>query len=186
MITYIEDQEFDTLALALRPDQRYEDCTFNRCQFEGKNAHGAAFLDAEFSGCDLSNIDVAGADFRNCKFKGCKLIGINWALARRLEELSFEDCDLTLCGFGQLELAETAFSDCQLKEVDFRDTVLKRATFTGCDLKGTLFEGANLTGASLSSAKNYSIDVRQTTITDASFSLPEALSLLEGLGIRLT
>ncbi len=84
-----------------------------------------------------------------------------------------------------LSLQHTIFKNCLLKEVDFSESDLHKAQFENCDLMGAVFRQTNLQGADFSSAKNYMIDPQFNRIKKAKFSLPEAASLLVGLGIEL-
>jgi uncharacterized protein YjbI with pentapeptide repeats len=71
-------------------------------------------------------------------------------------------------------------------DVDFREVDLFQADFAGTDLSESLFSNTNLTEADLSRARNYRIDPGQNVLTQAKFSLPEAMSLLYSLDIVLT
>lgn len=185
MPDYIEDQQFSGETLNLSPDQYYEDCVFEGCSFAEATGEGVRFVDCEFNRCDLSNMDLTGVDFSCCQFSHCKMLGLMWPLAKRAERLSFSFCTLTLASFAQLDCQGIRFKDCQLREVDFGDANLRAVDFAGSDLTGAIFDEADLSRADLSRAKNYSIDCRSTTLAGAKFSLPEAVGLLEGLGIEL-
>ena len=73
--------------------------------------------------------------------------------------------------------------NCEAKEVDFIETDLTGGVFTGTDFEGSRFFKTNLTNADFKGARNYMIDARNNTLKKTKFSLPEALSLLNGLDI---
>ena len=70
-------------------------------------------------------------------------------------------------------------------EADFSGTDLERADFSGSDLRRAAFGGAKLREADLRSATGYAIDPRETDVTGASFSFPDAAGLLEVFGVVL-
>lgn len=76
--------------------------------------------------------------------------------------------------------------DCSIKEGFFANTNLYEASFQGSDLSGATFEHCDLRKCNFVDAKNYTISPIINKLEDAKFSLPEALGLLQGLGIKLT
>ncbi|HHE37447.1 MAG TPA: hypothetical protein ENL20_02610 [Candidatus Cloacimonetes bacterium] len=79
----------------------------------------------------------------------------------------------------------TEFSDCRIHNSDFYQTYLTNSNFTCSDLKGSIFENTNLENANFQNAKNYSINPLNNKIEKAKFSMPEVVSLLNHLGIRI-
>jgi uncharacterized protein YjbI with pentapeptide repeats len=82
-----------------------------------------------------------------------------------------------------LKLPGIKLIDCEAKEVDFIETDLTNGVFKKTDLENSQFFKTNLSGADFSSARNYSIDVRNNILKKTRFSMPEALALLDGLDI---
>ena len=76
-------------------------------------------------------------------------------------------------------------NDCKLHSVDFTDADCSDAYFAQSDLYRSIFYNTNLTRADFNHASSYAIDVNENRIKGARFSLPEAISLLDGLGITL-
>ena len=70
-----------------------------------------------------------------------------------------------------------------MKEVDFYEANLKKAYFNNSVLTQTIFNKANLTDADFRGARDYFINLRETNIKKAKFSMPEALALLYSLEI---
>jgi fluoroquinolone resistance protein len=75
-------------------------------------------------------------------------------------------------------------SGCEYEYQEFKNINSDR----GCDCRMTdflnsTFSKTNLTKADFSKAKNYAIDYRINILTQAKFSLPEAVALLELLEI---
>jgi len=71
------------------------------------------------------------------------------------------------------------------REVDFREADLSDAEFSGTDLSGSIFINTILDGADFRRASDYNISPTENSISKAVFSLPEAMSLLYSMDIRL-
>ncbi len=82
-------------------------------------------------------------------------------------------------------MKNTPFLKSMVRETRFIETLLTGARFDESDLEHTLFHQCNLEGASFKNARNYFIDPTTNKLKGASFSLPEAISLLTNLGITL-
>lgn len=194
--------------------EEIEDLRFEDIDFGGGSLCNKYFLSCTFSRCDFSQADLSRNVFRNCRFEhcdlsltrlddssmddvllaDCRLTGIDWTLlkwrkpnARRKRRfpLAFRRCALSYGVFAGMELYEAVFEDCLLKETVFEDADLEGATFGGCDLTGAVFLHTNLQKADLSTACNYLINAAENSIRQARFSLPEAMSLLYAMDIRL-
>lgn len=168
----------------------FRDCSFVKCRFPETTFDTCTFDGCAFRECDLGLAKLPRCSFSGTVFEGCKLLGVNWTEARwaatRLwDPVAFRKCVLDHSTFLGLSLRSISFKDCIAKEVDFREADLSKADFGGTDLEGSLFASTNLTEACLEGAVNYSIDPRFNTLKGAKFSLPEAMSLLSGLGIEL-
>jgi fluoroquinolone resistance protein len=171
-------------------------CEFQECRFVGLHLkesefRACRFVECAFEQCDLSLIRVPQSTFSACRFEDSKIIGVNWTEARWPEQrlwapVGFERCTLNHSTFLGLVLKTMRVIDCTAHDVDFREADLTEACFRGTDLSGSLFVNTNLTRADLASARNYRIDPRGNTLKGARFSLPEAVSLLDGLDIELT
>ena len=85
-----------------------------------------------------------------------------------------------------LKIPDLVIKNSQAQEVNFADAILHRAQFQDSDFHKALFNKTNLTEANFQDAKNYSISIKENTLKKATFSLPEAISLLETLDIKLT
>ncbi len=77
------------------------------------------------------------------------------------------------------------FTNCQIKDSGFEQCNLEKALFDNCDLEQTVFLNNNLKKTNFEKAKNYLIDPKCNDLKDAIFSLPEALSFLSLLPIKI-
>jgi len=169
---------------------QFSGCTFDNCSFVEAVFQDCRFLGCKFKDCDFSLLQVPGSTFSGTHFEDCKLIGINWTHgnwgANLLQEpLSFNRCVLNHSTFIGLGLKEIQINDCIASDVDFREADLSQADFGGTDLSESLFSQTDLSKADMSRARNYNISPEENTLKGAKFSLPEAMSLLFSLDIKL-
>jgi uncharacterized protein YjbI with pentapeptide repeats len=187
-----EDIHFERLKLqaAQLDSSVFLDCQFSGCALVETVLHACRFQRCTFIDCDLSLLQIPGSEFASVEFDGCKLVGIDWTMARNNRPalgnpICFRASILSHCTFIGLDLQEIQFIDCVAHEVDFRQASLQSANFSGTDLNGSLFMDTILSDADLRSAVNYHIDPTGNNLSGARFTMPEALSLLHALDIRL-
>lgn len=166
------------------------DCTFSDCSFGEVLFKNCRFHDCVFSRCDLSLAKVVGSSFQNTRFEKSKVIGINWTLASwskflQKSPVHFYECVLDYSTFIGLSLKAIRIIECRARDVDFSEADLSEVDFSNTDLSGSHFRHTSLIKANFESASNYSIDVNLNEVSQARFSLPEAVSLLRSLDIVL-
>ncbi|MBJ7449751.1 MAG: pentapeptide repeat-containing protein [Parachlamydiales bacterium] len=165
------------------------------------------FVDCQFVNCDFTNADFTMATFSNCTMDQCNLSYVKWTTARvmtltiksckcvnnafyeaipKFFHLIVEDTLMMTCNFTGMSLIKSKFINCKLMDCFFQEADCKGVTFQGCDLKGSLFFHTNLEKANFKSACNYSISVADNNVKGAQFSYPEAMDLLNGLGIVIS
>ncbi|MBL7163042.1 MAG: pentapeptide repeat-containing protein [Anaerolineales bacterium] len=190
--TQYTDRDFEeaNLNAARLISSQFYDCSFTHCSFVETVFLDCRFVDCKFKDCDLSLVQVPGSTFSGTRFDDSKLIGIDWTHGNWRgnllhEPLAFIRCVLNHSTFIGLALKDTQIKDCIASDVDFREADLTQADFEGTDLSESLFSKTNLTEADLSRARNYTISPEGNTLKGAKFSLPEAMSLLYCLDIKL-
>lgn len=182
--TEIYDEQFAKLNSP--PEFReFFDCRFQDCNFQDADLSYKKFSDCELVGCNISVANLNNATFRSCKFSRCKLVGINWSATNRFEDIQFDNCVLSSSIMMNLNLRGFSFKESVLKDVDFSEANLQKVEFDTCDLSGATFRNTDLSGGDLSSSTSYEIDPTFNKIKKTKFRLPEAISLLNGLGIEL-
>tara|TARA_B100001094_G_scaffold119246_1_gene114977 strand:+ start:1277 stop:1501 length:225 start_codon:yes stop_codon:yes gene_type:complete len=72
-----------------------------------------------------------------------------------------------------------------MRGVDFSDSDLYASLFRSSDLQGARFSSSILSKCDFTDAKNYEIHLNHNRVTDAVFSFPEAINLLNGFDIRV-
>jgi uncharacterized protein YjbI with pentapeptide repeats len=186
------DRVFDTLQMdSIQIDSsEFFDCVFKGCSFVESVLRKCRFINCQFQDCDLSLVQVPESSFSGAIFEGSKCVGVNWAQADWPvtdlgNPIRFKKCALNHSTFIGLSLAGFQIQDCIAVDVDFREADLSQADFTGTDLSNSLFNHTNLSEADLSQARNYLIDPANNELKGARFSLPEAMSLLYSMDIKL-
>jgi len=187
-----EDEAFEGLFFAKAELERshFYGCTFEEGVLRESVLRECRFIECVFRGCDLSLAQVFGSAFSSSRFERCQVVGVNWTHAEWGDDglkmpAGYFDSALNHSTFLGLNLKGISIVDCAAADVDFRDANLRQADFGGTDLSGSLFNHTDLTDADLSRARDYRIDPSQNTLRNAKFSLPEALSLLYSMDIRL-
>jgi fluoroquinolone resistance protein len=186
------DESFTNLQLETEDviSARFTDCKFINCKFPNILLKNSRFNNCEFIECDLNLVIIKSSSFPGTSFKKSKLMGINWTTSdwsnTSFGKLKgFTDCVISLSTFINLDLKGIKIKDCIAHEVDFRNADMSEAELCGTDLLKSIFIKTNLTKADLSKAKNYDINPGLNTLSQAKFSLPEAMSLLYNMDIKL-
>jgi fluoroquinolone resistance protein len=180
---YQEKFERFTMANEVVQSRAFEECEFIACSFIDCKFVKSKFLNCKFSDCILSAVVPMDCRFNDVHFLKCKVIGIDWTKAENIRELDFTESQINYSSFKLLGLPKVKIVKCEAKEVDFTETDLSQGDFKNTDFEKSRFFKTNLTQADFKGARNYYIDARVNTLKQTRFSLPEALSLLDGLDI---
>jgi fluoroquinolone resistance protein len=168
------------------PRTAFRDCRFVGCDMTGMNMKNCLFSSCDFVRCNLSLLQVDGARFLEAAFQDCKLAGVNFALCDDfLLRLAFEECRLQQCSFAMLSMPGTSFRRCDIQGCDFVQADLTGADFSDSRLTGSLFDNTTLVRCNFRGAQDYAIHVLHNRVAQATFTLPDAMALLAGLGIHL-
>lgn len=168
-------------------------CEFQHCSFGESVFNACTFRDCVLKTCNLDLIQIDKSVFKNCQFEDCKMMGINWTraswgrreMAQLIKTINFQGCVLNYSTFMGLNLNGMKIIDCVALEVDFSEALLRKADFSGTDLQRAIFRNTDLRAADFSKARNYFISPQLNTISQAKFSLPEAMALLSAMDIIL-
>jgi fluoroquinolone resistance protein len=184
----LREQDFDSIDLkkALISQSEFQSCDFNRCDLSQSVFTDCRFDDCTFQACDLSLVKFKEVHLRNSTFVGSKLVGIDWTGVSKTFSVDFRDCVLNLSNFSAMNLKKRKIINCLAREVSFAESNMTECDCKLTDFAGSVFSKTNLTKADFTDARNYTIDVRANTIAKMKLSLPEALSLLETLGIIIS
>ncbi|MCK9310296.1 MAG: pentapeptide repeat-containing protein [Candidatus Cloacimonetes bacterium] len=188
MVDYLEDvndqtiADLDGLCLTGRNFShcRFESCDFSQLCFDG-------ILDScTFKDCNLSLTSFGDAMLQGVSFEGSKLVGVDFTRCNTLGlGLCFSGCLLRSCNFNFMDIQKTSFKECEIIETDFIGSNLAGSNFTGTSFSSVSFNNTNLSKAKFLGAQGYAINPLNNNIRNATFSLPEAISLLDCMGIKL-
>jgi len=165
--------------------REFYDCTFTNCTFHEVDFRGSRFINCTFESCDLSLAQMSRAVFRGTVFKNCRMIGIDWSESSSPLMAGYFDCDLSYSSFAHLDYSKGKIIRCKAHEVYFWESNLSQTDFSETDFEDSQFKECDLSKADLSTARNYAISPNSNILKEARFSLPEAVSLLNHLGIVL-
>jgi len=169
--------------------KEFDTCTFEGCSFQETNLVGCSFQEVTFRGCNLAAARLTNSRLAGVRFAGCKLTGIDWTLAQWSRvgmPIVFEaECRLDSSVFFGLKLRHAVFRDSTARDVDFTEADLSGSDFAGTDLSGAHFHHTKLAKAGLAGAVGYSIDPATNDLHGTRVSLPEAASLIRGLGVDI-
>ncbi|MGC4121318.1 MAG: pentapeptide repeat-containing protein [Myxococcales bacterium] len=150
------------------------------------------FKDCSFDDLDLTGFRFAGKELLRCTFRRSKLNETHWSQAR-LEDCTFEDCDLSQASPGDLSATDVrflrcklmgvafeklspstalAFEECNLRYATFAAAFLRRATFLRCRAQETSFlecdlQDADFSGTDLTAATIQGCDLRSANLSTA-------------------
>ena len=77
--------------------------------------------------------------------------------------------------FSSNTIQESVFDECNLRESNFKGCRLERTQYINCDIRKADFRETN----------GYQIDIKTNKLENARFSFPEAINLLNCLGIKI-
>jgi fluoroquinolone resistance protein len=119
------------------------------------------FEEQTFRGGDLGEADLAGKELVRCAFKNVKLMQSRWKGAR-LEDCTFDDCDLTRIAPAGLMARGARFTGCKMIGIDWSDLGAYPAVgFQTCDLRYDSFVSLRLRKTAFESC-----DLREAQFVD--------------------
>lgn len=158
--------------------------TFEHCDFSKADFSSSRFLDCRVINCNLSLIKLIGCRLQEVEFENCKLVGVDFTQCNPMFlAIRFKKCLIGTSNFSGLELKNGVFHECTIRDTYFKASTLVSADFTQSDLDGSIFHNTNLSKANFVGAINYSINPLTNKLSKATFSKPEALSLLDPMDI---
>ncbi|WP_419765036.1 MAG: pentapeptide repeat-containing protein [Arcobacter sp.] len=163
----------------------FDNCTFVKCNFSKGNFYACKFTECKFIDCDLSLCLLKSCTFNDVTFKNSKLLGISWSSCVEPFDVVFDSCNISQNSFHLLDLRQMKFINSLIKDTGFEECNLEHALFDKCNLEQTVFLNNNLKKSNFETSKNYLIDPKYNDIQKAQFSLPEALSFLNLLPIKI-
>lgn len=171
-------------------DKEFIDCEFKKCVFESCELNRCIFKNCKFTGCNIISLRVKDSQISLAEFSDCNLIGIPWyeliSPKQILEPISkLRDSYLKYNTFIKMDFVRFDFIGNTIQESVFDECNLRESSFKGCRLEGTQYTGCNLQKADFRDTSGYQIDIMTNKLTGARFSFPDAINLLNGLGIKI-
>lgn len=182
---FLRDSQFNGIIISdsTFADKEFYKCSFDKCNLSKVKFENCRFEDCDFNNCDLSLAKFNTSEFIDVRFYESKMLGINWTEARSPLRAAFRKCKLNHSTFFGLNLRQVIIEECLANEVDFTDASLFKTNCSMTDFLGSKFKNTDLSYADFTKAKNYDINPNYNKIKKTVFSLPEALTLLQGFDI---
>ncbi len=163
----------------------FDNCTFTKCDFFKASFYNCKFTECTFVNCDISLSKLKNCTFNDVTFENSKLLGLSWSNCIEPFNVRFESCNISQNSFHLLDLRAMKFINSLIRDTGFEECNLESALFDNCNLEQTVFIKNNLKKSNFETSKNYLIDPKENDMEKAIFSLPEALSFLSLLPIRI-
>jgi uncharacterized protein YjbI with pentapeptide repeats len=123
---------------------------------------------------------------QDASFVECKILGMDFTETNDfIIKIDFDKSKVIDCIFSELNLKNTNFTNSEILNCDFFQTNLSKSDFSNSSLMGSVFEGTNLSNATFTDATEYQINPSKNKLKGATFSLPEAISLLNNFEIKI-
>ena len=183
----LENQIFEEQSIC---DCTYEECNFLNCVFDSCEFKHVKFYDCTFYNCRVRTPLIIHASYmKNCEFIDCQLIGIEWSMFQMSDYVlpvnRIENCLLKYNNFNKMNFRNFSFKSNDIEESLFVDCNLIDSNFQGCKLDDTEYIRCDLQGANFKNAEGYMVDVLSCKLKNAVFSMPDAMSLLSSLNIKI-
>ena len=186
------DVQFERLQLSGESFNKicFDRCQFTQCDFSQCQFSSCQFVDCEFFKCNLSSVELNSSGFSDTVFEESKVIGVNWTRVhwpqvKLTSPIAFYRCNISYSTFMGLSLNEIVMEGCKAESVDFRESNLSHANLAYTHFSGSQFVHTNLTKADFTEAMDYQINPNENEITQAIFSFPEVVSLLNFFDITI-
>lgn len=190
--TYIEgqiitDKKFHKLTIE---QCKFVDCDFENCVFEECKIIRCIFVNCRFYNCAVLTLSSKFSEVKNVILKKCNLIGIHWQellpsgkYARSIDKL--EDCYIKYNSFVEMSFIKFDFKSNSIQESVFEQCNLSESNFQNCRLDGTHIYKCDIRKSDFRGATGYIVDISSNKMTNAKFSYPEAIHLLDTLQIKI-
>lgn len=183
----IADKDFQNVTIE---QSKFVDCDFENCRFEECKIIGCVFVNCRFFNCTVITLSSRHSEVKNAVLKKCNLIGVHWntllpsgKYAHAIDKL--ENCYVKYNSFVEMNFVKFDFSDNRIEESVFEQCNLAESNFCGCRMEGTQIVRSDIRKADFRDAVGYVIDVISNKMSNARFSFPEVIRLLDSLQIKI-
>ncbi len=187
-----EYNTFENIILenAYLEDFTFADCDFLNCKISSCSIIRCSFSNCRFYGCTVTSLSAKYSQSRFSQFTDCRLVNIQWHELLPSGKLSepiskINRCLLKYNAFTGINFRKFDFSGSEIISSIFGECHLNESLFKSCRLDGTEFYSCDLRKSDFREASGYNIDIFSNNLKGARFSFPEAVRLLDGLGIKI-
>lgn len=152
---------------------------FEECVFRHAKLNASVHTDAAFINCTFARSNFFHVRFERCKMIGSRFDDCAWDLAK------IEGGNWSFVGLARADLHSASFTGVRLREADLSGVRAVGGTLRDCDLAGAWWERADLTGCDLRGSDLASLDPATVTLDRAIITLPQAVTIVEAMGLDL-
>src|SRR4051794_2376853 len=152
---------------------------FEECVFRHAKLNASVHTDAAFINCTFSR-----SNFFDVRFERCKLVGSVFD-ACALDLMVVDGGNWSFVGLSGADLHSARLSGVRLREADLTRIRATGGTLRDCDLSGATWDGADLTGCDLRGSDLAGIDPATVRLAGALITLPQAVVIVEAMGLDL-
>jgi fluoroquinolone resistance protein len=164
----------------------FENCVFQSCHFNEMSLVKTGFLSCKFINSEIVLTKLEQTILNTVKFIDSKILGLSFADCNKFGFLiQFENCLIDNTVYYLNNFKKGKFINCHIRNTDFTECDMRETDFSNSQFERTSFRKCNLEKADFRTASDYGIDPFDNRIKKAKFSLPEAQSFLEFLGIEI-
>ena len=167
-------------------ESAFQSCDFQSCFFNKNNLFNCSFRDCRFNCCQISLVLLKNTMFSDIQIIESKILGLNFSECNNISfSIDFNSSIIDSVVMFEKNLKKTKYINCTIRNTDFDNCEMKGCDFSGTKFEKTSFHNCNLEKSDFSKSIGYQIDPSTNKLKEAKFSIPEAISFLSYLGIKL-
>jgi len=150
---------------------------FDGCTFRNVKLNASVHTDTAFSNCTFN-----GVTFFDVRLERCKLIGSVFDRCS-FEIMRVDGGNWSFVELPAADLRSATLRGVRLREADLTGAKLEGSTVRDCDLAAATLHRADLTGCDLRGSDLVGIDLSTVTLRGAVVNLPQAVVIVEAMGL---
>ncbi|MET0788721.1 MAG: pentapeptide repeat-containing protein [Cellulomonas sp.] len=152
---------------------------FEECVFRNAKLNASVHTDAAFINCTFHRSNFFDVRFERCKLIGSMFDGCTFDLT------VVEGGNWSFVGLPGADLHSARFTGVRLREADLTGVRAPGGTLRDCDLAGAWLHLADLSGCDLRGSDLAGIDPPTVKLEGAIITLPQAVVIVEAMGLDL-
>ena len=152
---------------------------FEECVFRNAKLNASVHTDAAFLSCTFHRSNFFDVRFERCKMVGSTFDDCAWDIAQ------VQGGNWSFVAMPRADLHSATFTGVRLHEADLTGVRAAGGTLRDCDLSGAWLHRADLSGCDLRGSDLAGIDPVTVNLERAIITLPQAVTIIEAMGLDL-